>query len=320
MGNICMKGSRAPAEIQKDPRRPQSGSRVYIRTQDPSVDLQLKVVHLPQDIYVNTGEAYRGPAGTSVPPAGAPAAAAGMSRLDEAQAPRRPSRPESALVYTPQSYAGAADQPGTTERNLLPEPGAHQEAPHDHQAQLFGFGRGEEDRFQGPGGPRTDDVIVDLLNMGITSVPPTQGNDYLYKPDTHPAEFDAINVLAITQIIVNMYRRSLQEIGERQPWEWMWGRRPITVLPYAFRLPKAYYSRVSSGLQPGVIRYGLFERNGKMTFYGRSFDTVAHETGWWSRIFFLIAQNSLSVIVLGSTPEIFNRHGISFVWLQSELT
>ena len=286
MGSCCVKevrgnpGSSRPSSRPRNPTRVQGGSRVYIRAQDPSVKLARKIIHLPQEIRSgpppgdDTGESsvqktlIRNDSTVVSDREDAPVEA-GSVQLEDGQ-----------VAYMPQSFA--------------PEPrtGFHDDTARNGDVMRnVRSGGGNVDnkqisQYKLGYGPRTDDVIVELINMNISHVPPTEGNDYLYDPETHPAEFDAINTLVTSQLLINLTRRCLWENGEKEVPAWRWGRDPITVYPYAFKVPTAYYKVEPSGDIPGELLFGYFKQGDETLFFCRSFDAIAHETGGlFNRIF-----------------------------------
>ena len=275
MGSCC--GKEAPSKpnptysgIQhKNPNKVQGGSRVYIRAQDPSVKLALKIIHLPQEIWSPTLNEDRNRVQKTL--------IRNDSAVKDNAIPGSHLNPEFKLeegqvAYTPQSFTADAPAELGSDRGLHSEQNLHFYSDHSvDKRQISEYKMGS--------GPRTDDFIIELKNMNIPNVPPTEGNDYLYNPETHPAEFDAINTLAVSQFLLNLVRRSLWENGEMDPPTWAWGKEPITVFPYASNVPTAYYHGRDSTSEPAEIEYGYFKQGKETLFYCRSFDVVAHETG-----------------------------------------
>ena len=261
--------------VQGGSRVVQGGSRAYIRAQDPSVKLALKIIHLPQEIRSGPPPGDNDAGGTSIQKT--------LIRNDSAVVSDRENAPIEAgnvqledgqVAYMPQSFA---PEPGT---------GFYDDASRNGDVirNVSSGGGGTVDnkqisQYKLGNGPRTDDVIIELINMNISHVPPTEGNDYLYDPQTHPAQFDAINTLVTSQLLINLTRRCLWENGEKEAPAWRWGRDPITVYPYAIKVPTAYYAVTLGGDTPGELKFGYFKQGEETHFYCRSFDAIAHETG-----------------------------------------
>ena len=273
MGSCCVKevrgnpGSSRPSSRPRNPTRVQGGSRVYIRAQDPSVKLALKIIHLPQEI-------------RSGPPPGRDTAETSVQKTLIRNDSTVMSDRESATVEAG-SVQLEDDQVTYMPQSFAPEP---RTARNGDAMRNVRSGGGNVDnkqisQYKLGYGPRTDDVIVELINMNISHVPPTEGNDYLYDPETHPAEFDAINTLVTSQLLINLTRRCLWENGEKEVPAWRWGRDPITAYPYAFKVPTAYYKVEPSGDIPGELLFGYFKQGDETLFFCRSFDAIAHETG-----------------------------------------
>ncbi len=94
-------------------------------------------------------------------------------------------------------------------------------------------------------GPRTTDIKVYLDNMGIKEVNPTAGNDYLYIPEDHPAEFDAINTLVTAQVMINFVRRCLRDMNDKTRLSWpgdLGEENPLKCYPWADERKSIVYS------------------------------------------------------------------------------
>ncbi len=132
-------------------------------------------------------------------------------------------------------------------------------------------------------GPATKDIEI----RGINPVRPTdENNNFLYTPKDNPVEFDAVNVVAIVDYILEMYRQALKRLGYRRKLLWQWQAythrlAPIRIHPRALdefgrEKANAYYSRNKRALSFFYFRH---HRSGKYVYTARCFDVVSHEAG-----------------------------------------
>lgn len=121
-------------------------------------------------------------------------------------------------------------------------------------------------------GPQTADINIVGMPAEVTG---DKNGNFLFEPSDHK-NFDACHTLAVVQMVLDMYRRSMARLGDVKPLNWEWGDDPkISVHPHAGVLENAYYDR-----QKKEIKFFYFTAESGETIYTcRALDVVAHETG-----------------------------------------
>ena len=115
------------------------------------------------------------------------------------------------------------------------------------------------------------DIVVEGLQAPIK--PDADGN-FLFPEDSDAR--DAVNALAIADLVLTMYRRALKRAGFQGELNWAWGTDPLRIFPKAGEHSLAAYSRLNKAL---AFCYFHNRWNNEMVYTVRSFDIVAHEAG-----------------------------------------
>ncbi|KKK45783.1 MAG: hypothetical protein Lokiarch_06970, partial [Candidatus Lokiarchaeum sp. GC14_75] len=124
-------------------------------------------------------------------------------------------------------------------------------------------------------GPKDDDINI----IGLKIAESDKNNDFLYDNVKNPEKFDAVHTFSVIRQVLTMYNRAILKQNENYSgFQWVWGKVPIKVYPYAAYGANAYYSRDEQAL-----KFFYFNPNDDETkplvYTCRSFDIVAHETG-----------------------------------------
>ena len=123
-------------------------------------------------------------------------------------------------------------------------------------------------------GPRSEDV--EIVGMPHEYEPTDSNGNFLYDATDIPEAADAVHCVVVISQVLDMYRLSLERIGQPGIMCWQWGSRPLGVRPYAGQNPIACYSRSRGEL---LFYQTRSPSTKEMIRLCRSYDVVAHMAG-----------------------------------------
>jgi len=121
----------------------------------------------------------------------------------------------------------------------------------------------------------TGNTLANSMITSVHQVNPNPDGNFVFSPLTE--EFNITNAFVITNLVVKMYQKILQNINTTHKFlNWQWGAgQPLTVDVYAGMEQNAFYARSKKAL-----KFFYFpDQSGKIVYTSESLDVVAHETG-----------------------------------------